>query len=251
MIYVDDRAGSKELIAPLLKEGLPVESTRLDFGDLMWEGRGEGGKPVTIGVEFKQLGELVGSLRSQRLQGYQLHGMRDGPKPVFDFAYLLIEGELLYGTDGGLLRRKGKRAFAPMAGSMSVSELFKRVFVLHLRGGLNPWWSSCRRDTLQAISALYHTWTDTDLDKHKSHLGIYNAPSLIPISDCRRCLYTFPGIGMRASLAVEQHFGGSLKRAVNASIETWAEIRTTDDSGNQRRLGTKIASQIVTFLNGK
>ncbi len=251
MIYVDNRAGSVELIAPLLKEGLPVESTRLDFGDLMWEGRGEGGKPVTIGVEFKQLGELVGALRSQRLQGYQLMGMRGGPKPVFDHAYLLIEGDLLYGPEGGLLRRKGKRSLVPLPGQMGVSELLKRINVLHLCGGLNPIWTVCRKDTLQAIGALYHTWTDTDLDKHKSHLGIYNAPSLIPISDFRRAVYAWPGVGMRASLAIEQHFGGSLKRAVNASIETWAEIKTTDDQGNQRRLGTKVAFQIITFLNGK
>ncbi len=244
MIYIDYRAGSKELIAPLLKEGLPVEETTLEFGDLMWEGRGEGGKPVTIGVEFKQLGELVASLRSQRLQGYQLKGMRN----IYDYSYLLYEGELLYDHTGGLLRRKGKRAYTSLPGQMGVSELLKRLYVLHLRGGLNPIYTVTRGDTLQAISALYHTWNDQDLDKHKSHLGIYVALSLIPVSALRRTLSTFPHIGFRMSLAVERQFG-SLSKAVKATPEQWAEILSIDDKGKQRRLGMKAALDIQGFLN--
>ena len=241
MLFVDYRAGSKELVAPLQAMGLPVEETTLDFSDVCFEGRGEGGKPVSIGIEFKKLPELVQSLRTQRFQGYQLKGMRT----TFDYSYLFIEGELLYDAEGGLLRRAGKRSFRPLPGQMSVSELLKRLHVLHLRGGVNPWWSVSRKDILQGIAALYHTWHDTDLDKHKSHLGIYNAPSLLPVSSFRRTVYTFPGVGMRASLAVEKHFGGSLKRAVTAPIAEWAEIQTEDDKGNLRRLGTKVASQIV------
>ena len=247
MIFVDYRQGSHELVAPLKKAGLPVDEVTLPFGDLFFDGRGEGGKVVTVGVEFKKLEEFVAAMRSQRLTGYQLKGMR----PAFDYSYLMIEGELLYGAEGGLLLRKGKRQFKPMPGQMGVSELLKRIYVLHLCGGLNPIWTQNRADTLQAIGALYHTWTDTDLDKHKSHLGIYNAPSIIPVSDFRRAVYAWPGIGMRASLAVEQQFAGSLKRAVNASRETWADIQTIDDKGKPRRIGTKIASQIIDFLNGK
>ena len=247
MLFVDYRAGSHELVAPLQALGLPIEETTLEFGDVAFEGRGEGGKPVSVGIEYKKLGELVASLRSQRLQGYQLKGMRK----AFDYSYLFVEGELLYGEDGGLLRRKGKRAFTPLAGSMSVSELLKRIYVLHLRGGLNPWWCSSRGDTLQAISALYRTWTDVDLDKHKSHLGIYNAPPLVPVSDVRRAMSAWPHIGLRASLAVEKQFGGSICRAVNAPVETWANIQTIDDKGKARKIGTKTAENIVSFLNGK
>src|SRR6266446_2939294 len=122
MIFVDYRQGSHELVAPLQALGLPVEETTLEFGDVAFEGRGEGGKPVSIGIEFKKLGELVQALRTQRLQGYQLKGMRK----AFDYSYLFVEGELLYGDAGGLLRRKGKRALVPLPGQMSVSELLKR-----------------------------------------------------------------------------------------------------------------------------
>jgi len=247
MIFIDYRQGSHELVAPLQAMGLPVEETTLEFGAVMFEGRGEKGKTVSIGIEFKKLGELVTSLRTQRLQGYQLKGMRN----LYDFSYLFIEGGLLYDQAGGLLRKGKRNRVSSLQGQMSISELWKRIFVLHLRGGLNPVWSSTRGDTLQAISALYHTWVDCDLDKHKSHLGIYNAPSLVPISDFRRAVFAWPGIGIRGSQAVEKQFQGSLKRAVNASVETWANIQTIDDKGKPRKIGMKVASQIVEFLNGQ
>jgi ERCC4-type nuclease len=245
-IYVDYRAGSNDLILPLSKLGLTVEKTTLEFADIMFEGRGVKGAPLLIGIEFKKLEEAVASIRSQRLQGFQMKGMR------LDYAhsYLFIEGELLYDAEGMLLRRSGKR-LKPMPGQMTISELLKRVYVLHLCGGLNPWWTTTRKDTLQSIAALYHCWTDTDLDKHKSHLGIYTAPTLVPVSDKRRTFFTFPHVGHRLSAAVEKHFKGSLAKATHASVEEWASIELRDDAGKSRRLGTKAATAIVAFCHGK
>ncbi len=236
VILVDDRAGSCELIKPLRKLGVEVEATRLSFGDLAWEGRGVKGASVSIGVEFKQLDELVAALRSERLQGYQMRGMR----PVYDYSYLFIEGKLLYDRAGAL----------KLPGHMSVTELLKRIYVLHLCGGLNPWWTTNRADTLQSIVALYHTWTDTDLDAHKSHIAMYEAPPLTPISEFRRTMRTLPGIGMRASLAVEQHFKGLLWRASAASVEEWAGIQVVGDNGRTKRLGTTVAQRIYDYCHG-
>lgn len=249
MILVDNRAGSCELIKPLRKLGVEVESTRLAFGDLAWDGRGVKGASVSIGVEFKQLDELVAALRSERLQGYQMRGMR----PVYDHSYLLIEGELLYDRAGALqywIKTEKGRELAPLPGHMSVSELLKRIYVLHLCGGLNPWWTTNRADTLQSIVALYHTWADTDLDAHKSHIAMYEAPPLTPISEFRRTVRTLPGVGMRASLAVEQHFKGSLWRASAASVEEWAGIQVVGDNGKTKRLGTTVAQRIYTYCHG-
>jgi ERCC4-type nuclease len=243
VILVDRRTGSHELVAPLRRCGLEVEEVELPFADIVFEGRGVGGAPVSIGIEFKQLRELVQAIRTERLQGYQLRGMR----PLFDHSYLFIEGELLYDAKGRLIRRTGKRSTAVLPGQMSVNELLKRVQVLHLCGGLNPWWTTNRKDTLQSIVALYHTWTDTDLDKHKSHLAIYEAPPLLPISDFRRTIKTLPGIGMQMSLAAEQAFKGSLRRAFWASADEWAALVSTDEKGKTRRLGMKTAEQIVDF----
>jgi len=242
---VDPREGSKELVTPLRKMGLEVDDrVELSFGDVMFEGRGEGGAAVTIGIEFKKLEELVASLRSGRMQGHQLPGMQE-----YDFRYLVIEGELLYDKTGGLARRQ--RRFrsepVPMPGGMTVCELLKRVNVMHLCGGLNPIWTVDRTDTLQHIVALYRTWTDTDLDKHKSHMEVYIPKSFIKISDMRRTLTTFPGIGIRSSKAVEAYFGGSLVKAVRAPAALWAQIEVPSDNGKTRKLGMKTAERIVQF----
>jgi hypothetical protein len=56
---------------------------------------------------------------------------------------------------------------------------------------------------------------------------------------------------MRASLAAEKHFKGSLVRAVSAGITEWADIETKDEKGHVRRLGTKVAAQIVEFTGSR
>lgn len=250
MILVDYRDGSKELAEPLKAAGLPVEVVTLDAGDVAFEGRGEGGKAVMVGIEYKKLSELVGSLRTERLQGHQLNKMRD-PDSGYDYSWLFIEGELHYDTTGKLLRKgwfHGKPQLKPLPGGMTVGELLRRIYVLHLCGGLNPWWTQTRRDTVTAIEILYRTWTDVDLDKHKSHMGIYDAPTLVPISRFRQCVMKFPHVGVKASLAVEMQFNGSLREACNASVDEWAELQTVDDKGKLRRIGNSYAEQIVQFI---
>jgi ERCC4-type nuclease len=247
MITVDFRQGSHDLVEPLRRTGIEVYETEtpdeMPFGDIAFEGRGEKGKRVQVGIEFKKIEELVGSLRTGRLQGHQAPGMQD----AYDFRYLLIEGELLYDKRGRLLRRVGKRDFRPMGGGMGVGEFLKRLFVLHLRWGLNPLWARTRRDSLMLIEMLYRTWTDQDLDEHKSHLGIYQPPHIVPLSPFRQTVSSasFPGISIRKSLAVEKAFKGSLRRAVNAPTEEWAEIEVLDKKGAKKRLGTKIAAKIT------
>lgn len=238
MLLVDYREGSAELLKPLQRMGLPAESGDIP-ADLAWEGRGERGATVQVGVEFKKIGELVQSLRTDRLVGHQLLKMRDN----FDFCYLLIEGDLLYDDrTGRLLKRSGRRQFRPLPGGMVAQELLKRLHVLHLRGGLNPIWGSKRADTYQHIQALYRTWTDCDLDQHKSHLAIYQAPTLIPISEFRGFFTRIDGIGTKVSLAVERHFGGNIRKAVNAPQSEWLKIEG---------IGDKLAQHINDVMEGR
>lgn len=251
MLLVDNRDGSCELVEPLTARGLPVRSLRMPYGDLAWVGRGLKGCQVSIGVEFKKLGELVQSLRTERLQGHQMVGMRD----EFDYCYLLVEGELMYDRQGTLTARgpriNGRPGFVNnMPGQMTIAELLMRLNVLHLCGGLTPILSPSREDTLQLISALYRTWTDKDLDQHRSHIAMYNAPPLVPISQQRMTLKTLPRIGMRASKAVADHFGNNLGRAFAASVEEWAGIEVIGDNGKPRKLGKAAAREIVAFIKG-
>lgn len=235
MLLVDGAAGSVDLLAPLQRMGLPAELIHMSSGDLAFQGRGEGGKPVLIGVEYKKLPELVGSLRTERLQGHQLMKMRD----TYDFSYLLIEGELLYDSRGRLLRRAGRRDFKPLGGGMGVSELLKRLHVLHLRGGLNVIWTTRQADSLKQIEALYRVWSDCDLDEHTSHIAIYQAPTLIEISDFRQMISRLPGIGIKMSKLVEDKFKGSIRKALLAPQSEWESIDG---------IGTKTATAIQEYL---
>lgn len=238
MIAVDYREGSHDLIEPLQALGLDVAETDLPFGDLAFTGRGNDDKPVEVGIEFKQLGELVAALRTGRLQGHQLIGMSH----AFDYRYLLVEGELIVDRQGRLLRRAGRRFFKPLG--MSLDELYKRLHVLQLRAGIMWTIVPTRRLTLDYIRTLYRTWTDKPLDEHESHIAIYNPGDLEGVSQFRRTVSTLPGIGLKASAAVEDYFDGSLRRAFSGSTQMWAAVKTIDKHGKTRKLGHKIASRI-------
>ena len=249
MLLVDRRAGSKELVKPLRKKGLEVVETELQFGDLAFIGKGEGGADVHIGLEYKRLSDLVSSMRTGRLEGHQLLGMRGaGPDefPLYDFAYLLVEGDVLYDGRGVLLERKVRRSrteLVPMHGTMNVAEFKKRLHVLHLRGGLNTIYARTFEQSVDELEILYRVWTDKALDEHSSHLAIYNAPPLLPISQCRKTLSSLPGLGFARSAGAQRAFG-SVRNAICASVADWANV---DMDG--RRLGEAAAVKIVQAIN--
>lgn len=235
-MLVDSRVGSLELVDPLIAMGLPAESALID-GDIAFEGRGAKGVPVCIGLEYKKLGELVQSLRSERLQGHQLLKMQK----AFDFRWLLVEGEVLTNADGYLARWarvKGKRVLVPLGGRMTLTELYKRILVLQICGGLTPFFTANREESLRFIEAIYRMWTDTDMDQHKSHIAIYEPAPLIPISQFRRTVATLPGIGIEMSGRIEKHFK-SLKAALNAPVAEWTQIEG---------IGTKTAEGVQKAL---
>ena len=238
MLLVDYREGSAELLEPLQRMGLPAENAGppgID-ADLSWEGY-DAGKLVSVGVEFKKLEELIASLRSARLQGHQLLKMREG----FVFNYLLIEGEWHEDTQGFMTKRVGRREFKRIPGSMKASELRKRLNVLHLCGGLIRMHTQTRTQTLNEIADLYRTYTDGDLRNHQSHIAIYRPPTLVPISEFRKFFSSIDGLGLRKTLAVERHFGSSIRRAVGASQAEWMKIEG---------IGTELSTHITHVLQG-
>lgn len=249
-LFVDTQVGSCDLVEPLRKLHLDIVPTRLESGDLMFEGRGVKGAPVLVGIEFKKLGELIDAFRSARLQGFQVPRMRE----TYQQSYLLIEGQPRYTRKGQLCHwqsRRGRRQCEVLPGRMTIGELLRRLAVLHLCTGIVPWFTTSRADTLQVISALYHTWTDVDLDEHKSHLELYVPPTASFIASPAQVTFrTFPDLGMRFSKAAERYFHKSITRAANASVEEWAALVTTH-KGKTRRLGAKAAQRIVQFCQGE
>lgn len=250
MLLLDYRDGSKEFEQPLKRLGLPVDVTTLEFGDVQFEGRGEGGKPVLIGIELKSLSECVGSLHTERLQGHQLLGMRD----IFDFSWLLVYGPIV--TDRyGYLMEKRRKGWKRMPGGMTFAELQKRALGLHLRGGLMPVFWESRELAAQWLQATYRAWTEVGWDDHTSHLGLYVAPVPAHVSQQRVMLSTMPGIGLKASAAVEKaikrDYHGSLEDALAAPATWWANIVVTEKHGRTRRFGETPAAKLKAFLKGR
>lgn len=250
-LLVDDRAGSSDLIPGLAKLGLPVESTRLDFGDLYFMGRGVKGAPVHIGVEHKKLPDLIQSLDSGRLQGHQLPGMLEH----YDRCWLVVEGDWTHDPSGRAAVFKGRGIRRPLRGSPLAVELEKWLLGLEVRGGLHIVRCNARRDSLRFLCALYRWWTDKDLDRHKSHLAVH-APDADAATGAKQsqqfvALAAWPGIGYKTAAAVERECGGDLRRTMMWDEDRWASITTVDENGKTRRLGNPRAKTVMNFLAGK
>ena len=236
MILLDPAVGSRELLKPLQSLGLDVQLASID-ADIAFEGRGIGGKAVTIGVEFKKIGELVQSLRTGRLQGHQLLKMQKG----CDFRWLLCEGPIIANKQGYLARKigRGPNALSRIGGHMTITEFYKRLLVLQVCGGLTPTFTQTRQQSLKWIEALYRTWTDVDLDQHKSHIAIYEPPHLVSPTQFARTIFTLPGIGHDKVARAESKFK-SLRTAFNAGEGDWASL-----DGIGRKTAQKILEAIT------
>lgn len=256
-LLIDAAIGSRELEDPLLRAGLPVVVTHLDFGDVVFSGRGESGKPLYIGIELKKIGEFVESIHSKRFQGHQLLGLtRD-----FDRRYLILEGDYHHDSRGRAVVFRGKGGPKPLPGAQSAVALEQEILNIQTRGGVWVRHTTGRRDTCRFIEAVYRYWTDKDLDQHKSHMAVY-APDLdrgllTPTSDFRRVLVVLlPGIGLTTSKAVETrcmvNSKPSLRKMLSLAEQDWASIETVtkgkDGAEKRRRLGEAKARQIMGTL---
>jgi ERCC4-type nuclease len=248
VILIDYREGSKDLLKPLLAAGLPAEIATLDSGDLAFQGKGVAGAPIAVGIELKRLDanstDLTQSLQSGRLSGEQLPKML-GKDGAYDYAWLLIEGSWRHDEAGHITVYQGpKRGWVPIRGGITAAELEKRILTLELCGGLHVRHCSSRRDSVRFIAALYHWWVDSSLDSHTSHLAVHQPNSLIHVSDFRKAVSAWPGIGLKTSKVVESCFSGSVREAACAPVEYWAEIEI-----DGKRFGTARAKKLVAFLN--
>lgn len=235
-ILVDHAVGSVELIDPLCRMGFPAEKIVQPYGDVAFEGRGEGGKSVMIGVELKTVGDLIGSLRTNRIND-QLIGLVD----TYDHRWLVIEGEWRVDRAGLVLTQGRGGTWRAAHGKMTVGELENRITTLEMMGGLRVRRTFNRADTLRFIGGLYRWWTDRALDAHTSHLTVYQPSLIVPVSQFRATTMTLPGIGRKTSKLVETHFQ-TLRRAFAAHSSDWTQVEG---------IGPKTASAIQDVIDGR
>lgn len=244
MLLVDYRAGSKELVKPLVKLlGIDkVEETSLDFGDVAFTGRGPKDTPLDIGIEFKTIGDIAQCCRDGRFSGHQLPGMRK----TYVHSWLMIEGTWRHDDAGFITTYQGpRRGWRSLPGKMRASEFEKHILTFELCGGVHVRYTNTRADSVRAISDLYRWFTDKPMDAHSSHLAIHTPAAIGAVSDFRKAVMAWPGIGLKTSKAVEEAYSGSVKKAASTDAYYWAQIET-----DGRRFGRPAAERLVKFLRG-
>lgn len=252
MLLVDSQGPKGAfLLEPLQQAGLPAVERFLTAGDLAFTGRGDGGSPIEIGIEFKRLDssstDLAQSLRSGRLSGEQLPKLL-GERGAYDKAWLLVEGTWRTDPMTGLVTvfKGHRRGWTPIPGKMPGSEMEKRLLTLQMLWGIHVRFANTRADSVRFIGALYRWWTDRDLDRHVSHLAVHDAPTFHAVSDVAAALLKWPGVGYKAAAVAEVRFNRSVGTAARASASDWAAL----DIGG-KKFGRARAEKLVTWLKGE
>ncbi len=244
MLLVDDRIGSKDLLSPLQKYGVPCDLARLEFADFAFIGRGIAGADVYVGIELKETRDLVSCMFSSRFAGHQLPGLLQ----QYDQPWLLTEGIWRAGDEGVLETMAG--GWKPVSiGTRRIiaSDVDSWILTQIIRGGVKHWHCSVRRDTIRFLSALYHWWTDKALDEHRSHQAIYipapeRASLVEPSNFVKGVVGLVHDVGWTRASALEEACGGSMRRL--------AEL-TAKDLQQVPGIGKTIAQKILSALDGK
>jgi ERCC4-type nuclease len=235
---VDSRAGSNELIAPLLRLGVPVESATLPAGDVEVMGIGPEGRPVLVGIEVKKLNDVLTCMRDGRFSE-QLRGMSN----YFEVKWLLIEGRLR-GMDNIMeIAHKNKWR---KDGHYRYQEFVSWLQTMCIRGGVLLWRTENQDETVAWLRSLWVWWTSKEYETHRAHLDYYR-PELLggvtpfePPTLVQKVAACLPGIAGKRSKAISAHFS-SVHDMTCADVEEWGSIPG---------VGKKGAKKIVDALGG-
>jgi ERCC4-type nuclease len=244
-VWVDSRVGSKELVGVLEQAGLHTELTTLKAADFAFEGQGPDG-PCMVGVERKAIGDLVTSIRDKRINAQMAHMTE-----AYDFGWLVVEGTWGQDTEGKLVWKRGRGRSQRLPGGFTEDGLAKALLSLELKGmggRLRLRQTFSKQHTAVFVAALVHWWTDKPWAGHVSHLGSYEPEHYTKLSLFRELVMKLPGIGLAASKALEDHYGGRLTRLMNEGVPALAEVPVHTPIG-QRRLGMAKAARIVEALS--
>jgi ERCC4-type nuclease len=250
-MWVDSRVGSKEMLPALRRAGIDAKPAILDSADFAFTGNGPDGD-CEVGVERKALNDLVGSLRSGRLQGMSTEAGQESQlsrlHDTYDFVFLLVEGA--YSTDraGHLVSQGIGRRSVP--GGFSEDTLEKALLSLTLRGGMILKQTSNQAQSVRWLVSLYRSFTDKQWDQHTTMKTMIRPEKMgiKPVSSFRLAVMDLcPGIGLAASKAVEKWCKGSLAAMLAMPLSAWEDLEVETPSG-PRRLGTAKAIRVIDAL---
>jgi ERCC4-type nuclease len=244
MLQLDDRTGSGDL-APLLRElGVPLEVTRLEYGDAALIGNGPEGIPFPVGVEIKKVSDVLACICDGRFAGHQLPGLVQ----CYQRVYLVIEGAYRADLRTGRLQwprgpvwadaRVGNRGFA-------YKDLDTWLLTLEMKAGVRVRRTYDRRETTRFLADLWNWCCGKEWEDHLSHLAFdlssdIDSALLVRPNLVRRLAKELPGIGWKKSQAVAQYFDSSIEM-VMAGEQAWRQIPG---------IGKELARRIVAALEG-
>lgn len=250
MLLLDGREGSKELRAPLKTRNLPVEVTHLDFGDIAFTGRGPDGRPVLVGIEYKTIREMLTCMRDGRFVGHQLPGLLN----CYESAWLLLEGQVRQGRQSIEFHGwNGVWAAVKPWQKVQYSDLMSHLFTLTMKTPLRIAIVRDKKEAADWLGSLYSWWTKKGWEEHDSAVGIHQgadedlrANMLSIVHPTQKMLHAkqLPGIGMQKVMPVARHFP-SVQAMFNADVDDWVGIEWKDAKGKVKRLGKKVAAEIV------
>lgn len=227
MIYLDDRAGSKELYLPLLKLSVPVTMTRMEYGDVRFEGNGPNGIPALIGIEHKTVEDVIACISDGRFAGHQLPGLHE----TYNYVFLMVEGGIRSGPNGELqIAHISGRWFDAGFGNRGYkySDFDHWLTTLELRASVRVRRVRDRSESAANIRALYLWWTRKEWEDHNSHMAfdsghdlqsaLLRKPNLV-----RRMAKELPGVGWGKSAQVAGAFGSPIEM-VGATQGEWENI---------------------------
>ena len=237
VILLDDRAGSKDF-APLLPKTTAL--VRLPYGDAAFFGNGAEGKAVYIGVELKQISDVLNSMTTGRFAGHQLPGMLE----EYDFSYLCVFGAYRADPKTGILQTPRRRGWGDLRlGSRTFMwrDLESWLITMETKTPLKVRKCRDKREAAHFIKTLCAWWNEKEYEKHRAHLVMYDtAPvaGFIKPSLLRRIASQLPGVGYERSKAVADHFG-SVKKMMRAKERDWMKVEG---------VGKGIAKKVVEVL---
>lgn len=243
MILVDERVGSRELLAKIRAYGADAEiGGKLD-ADFQFVGNGPDGE-VLVGVERKAIQDLLNSMRDRRLAGGQIGRMA----ACYDVLYLVVEGIWRRGRSTGLIEvRNGD--WHPARGSYRYSETARFLASLRELAGLRIWRTSDEEETAGYVAEEY-AWWQKEWKDHRTADAIY-APQperktghrakmfRTEATVLEKWLCALPRIDSRAG-ELAKEFMSPLDMAL-ADVDRWIAIKG---------IGKKTAEGIVEAIGG-
>lgn len=249
MILVDDRTGSKELLQDIRARGVNADLARLT-ADFQFSGVDDRGD-ILVGVERKDIQDMLTCMRDHRLTGQQLQPMKD----AYDRLFVVIEGPYKEGKDGGFVEVPIGGRWAIAKGSYRYGELEHHRMRLS-DVGMESWRTFDSTETAAYVVWLYKHYQQPWADRLRKVHKVYAPPPNLRTPGHRVKMFSrrepsllekvcaqLPGIDTRAQ-DVAARFK-SVSELVSASEEEWTRRM------KGLRIGKGIARNIVQSLKGE